>query len=416
MKEMDILIVSYVFPPYPGIGGRRWAKMAKYLARHGYRVHVLTAKNPLKERSLWTSDVGQERIAVYSLPPCYPAVLLKRKLSFFDKLAYRFWTRRLRSRHKGSIYDRAIEWGDEMQKAAAVIIRENNIRNVIATGAPFRVMHYAVGLKKEFPSLNVIVDFRDPWTSGKSYGFAAMDSINKAAELKLEQETVAGADHVLSPAPEILDDLRARYGHDEKYVHLPHAFDMDDFNGQEQGSAFPADAITFAFTGTIYNGLDDRLKALAVMLEQLRRDHPEIYRRIKIDFYTADSQHAVLFARVADVVRFFAPLPPVTLFATLRRYRYALVLFTEMYKDYLSTKFWELFCLRIPVVYCGPEGQVAAFLREHDLGLAFTGNNPEQDIRALLSESTRREFRFNIDLDGSSCEAITRRLETLFVD
>lgn len=385
--------------------------MAKYLAQKGYTVHVLSAQNPFAETSLWTADVKHERIHVYPLPPCYPDVLLKKEFSLWDKLSYRYWIAVLRRRYTGSIYDRAVAWQQVMSEKAAALIRKHNIVNVLATGAPFRALYYATELKKEFPSLNVLVDFRDPWTAGKSYGFEGMSAKDKAAELALEEQVVTAADTVMAPAPEILDDLRARYGHAEKYLHLQHAFDPDDFSESETTPLFSADTISFAFTGTIYTGLESTLNELVSMLQQLRQQQPAVYRKVRIDFYTTDQQHSELFAPVADAVRILKPLPPRQLYAALRQYRFALVLFTEQYKEFLSTKFWELFYLRLPVVYMGPEGKVSEFLRAHDLGIALTGTRTAEELKELMIKGMPGTFRFDVDTSSCSYATIVSELE-----
>ena len=79
-----ILLASYVFPPYPDIGSRRWAKFAKYLARDGFNVHVVAARNPFKEQSLWTADIKHENIYLHYLPPFFPKnfILLKKRIFF----------------------------------------------------------------------------------------------------------------------------------------------------------------------------------------------------------------------------------------------------------------------------------------------------------------------------------------------
>ncbi|TND05908.1 MAG: hypothetical protein FD123_3599 [Bacteroidetes bacterium] len=412
MKK-NILLIAYVFPPYPGIGGRRWAKMAKYLAKKGYAVHVITAANPFEENSLWTDDVKQEGIHVHEIPPHYPAVLLKSKLSIADKVRYRIWINRLKKKHRGSIYDRSLEWKEELYRAAFPLIRKHDIRHVISTGAPFRVLHYAVNLKEEFPSLKVIADFRDPWTSGRSYGFDNMTAEDRAVEEQLEKEVVERADAVLAPATEILDDLEKRYGHAHKFMHLPHAFDSEDFSAASAQPAFPPEIFSFAFAGTIYKGLENRLDKLAALLRKLKLEQPALYAKIRIDFYTNDSRHAVIFKDLPEAVQFFPPRPPRLLFAELKRYRFALILFTEQYKDYLSTKFWEFFYLRMPLIYIGPEGRVSEQIRSSDLGEAFTGADGEQKLLDFISAGGRNEFGYRIDTSAYSCENMTDKLETL---
>jgi hypothetical protein len=45
-QNRKLLLVSYLFPPAGGIGVQRALGFARYLPRHGYQVHVLTARNP----------------------------------------------------------------------------------------------------------------------------------------------------------------------------------------------------------------------------------------------------------------------------------------------------------------------------------------------------------------------------------
>jgi hypothetical protein len=47
-SEKTILIICYGFPPFPGIGGRRWAKFSKYLSSYGFNINVIASKNPFK--------------------------------------------------------------------------------------------------------------------------------------------------------------------------------------------------------------------------------------------------------------------------------------------------------------------------------------------------------------------------------
>ena len=76
-----ILLICHGFPPVRGIGGRRWAKFAKELARRGYTVHVIrSAGSKGRMDSLWSEDTRHEGIVHHPLPHAYPAVMTKRPL------------------------------------------------------------------------------------------------------------------------------------------------------------------------------------------------------------------------------------------------------------------------------------------------------------------------------------------------
>ena len=52
-----LLLICLEFPPVRGIGGRRWAKFAKELARRGHPVHVIrSAGHAGQLDSLWATD------------------------------------------------------------------------------------------------------------------------------------------------------------------------------------------------------------------------------------------------------------------------------------------------------------------------------------------------------------------------
>jgi hypothetical protein len=79
-----ILIICHGFPPVPGIGGRRWAKFAKELARRGHPVHVIRSTGPEHGPiSLWAPDVQHPNIIAHPLPQRYPTVLMKQPLDRF---------------------------------------------------------------------------------------------------------------------------------------------------------------------------------------------------------------------------------------------------------------------------------------------------------------------------------------------
>ena len=90
--EKNILLVCFSFPPFPGIGGRRWAKFAKYLSKQNVNVHVLAAKNEPGTISEWDHDVKSEKIKIHQIPLGLSGVLSFYPKNFTEKAIYKLFS------------------------------------------------------------------------------------------------------------------------------------------------------------------------------------------------------------------------------------------------------------------------------------------------------------------------------------
>src|SRR6185437_7132391 len=86
-EKKNVLIISYIFPPAPGIGGRRWAKFAKFFRRKNVDVYVISSKIVDDKVSTWATDV--EGIEVIRLDSKYPNIISTTPNSVIDKILYR---------------------------------------------------------------------------------------------------------------------------------------------------------------------------------------------------------------------------------------------------------------------------------------------------------------------------------------
>ena len=68
MPNKKTLLLCWDFPPNDGIGGRRWAKMAKWLLKSGHEIHVIKSKSKVgNQNSVWLSDVKSDQIHIYEV-------------------------------------------------------------------------------------------------------------------------------------------------------------------------------------------------------------------------------------------------------------------------------------------------------------------------------------------------------------
>lgn len=413
-----VLIISHTFPPYRGIGGRRWAKFAKVLARRGHPVHVVHSQGAEELKgSLWNDDVRHAGIFTHALPQRYPTVLFKRPLtSIGEKLGYRFWMKLLPVLVKGNYFDKAVFWEQQLLSRCRTLIQQQGIRNVIVTGAPFRLMAQAAKLKTEFPELHLVADFRDPWTWGHVYGHGTLGPAREAYERSLEAEVARMFDVLISPAPAIIDHLRSTYGGDpQRYVLLPHAIDPE-----ELGDPLPPPAdgcFRMVYAGSLYGAAEAAtyFDALLQALRRTRELYPEALAQCTLDLYitghdTVRYEQQVHAAGLSEVVRFHAPRPAKEVFPLIAQADLVPIFIPSGNKDFLGTKFNELFFLRRPVLHIGVPGLVSRTITGNKLGGSATVEQLVNELPELIARKKRLEVNTNYDLSPHLLDRITDRL------
>lgn len=412
------LVICHTFPPYQGIGGRRWAKFSKALATKGHEVHVVcSAGSTEMQGSLWTADIASPRIIVHELPQHYPTVLFKRPLTTLaDKLGYRFWMKVMPMLVKGNWFDKAILWEKQLIALSDRLIRTHGIRNVIVTGAPFSLMTHALRLRELHPGIQLIADFRDPWTWTGGYGFPSLSTARQERERSLEAQAVRSFDQVISPASGIIEHLLTTYGGPaSKYHVVPHAFDPDDLAALPQ---HPDDgSFRMVFAGNVYdpgvaNGF---FKALFDGLGHLRSARPDLFVKTRLDILITDGEKSAYEADaerrgLASQVHFHDPLPPREFFKLVAMADLALVFSTSFNKDFLGTKFSELFYLRKPVLHIGEAGVVSRTIAEKRLGASVKLDELPVELPRFISGERSIDLDRNADITTNRLDVVTDQL------
>jgi len=407
----NILILSYVFPPYPGIGGRRWAKFAKYLSRKGDTVHVVCAENPFEKKSLWTEDIeSNPNIIRHFIPPRYPTILLKQPITVFEKIQYRASLLFIKTTSKGSYYDRALYWRKKMLLKATEIIRQHKVKNVIVSGAPFRICYYSIELKKIFSDLNIICDLRDPWTWGENYGFKMINKSRFLFEEEMESFVMHYADKITVPATSMLHHLIDKYpSHKNKIHELSHGFDDDDLPSPINKN--DGKTIRIIYGGTLYDGLVSMIDDLIAVV---RKNHQSDFI---INFYTfnnkdftninsTDIQKKIIFSNAISSKNFMKEISCSD---------YYLIIFPDQYKDIISTKFYEVIRLGIPIIYIGNAGKVSEFITDNNIGLHILPSEINTKFAWVLNNKTPRVNMDKINIHNFSFESLVNDIENLLI-
>ena len=407
-----IRLINYDFPPNQGIGGRRWGKLAKGLAKQGYIVHVIKAEAiPGNKPSPWSSDVIHPNIQVTTLPRTYPAVISHTGNSFWDKLHYRFAIWRLKRAVKGTIYDLSAEWGKTLIAASEKLCHDFPIQRIIASGAPWHMLYELGEWNRARFNLPYIIDFRDPWLHAKNYGMADLDAKRKAFEAHKQERALALADVVLSPDPAILEELNAfaqeRKTPTGRLCVLRHFYDKDDFvqlADAEQSSPH-AKKFTIVYGGDLYQDMQPELHDIVSFFQENVSTKPDVELQIYTDARVPD------FIRGVDGIRIFPSAGKS--FYTIARKADALLILLPKHKNHeFTTKFYDYMPLRKPYIVASQGGLVADFVVEHQMGYIWKSGSHYPWYENLRSNAFN--FRPKHDISAFSLTAATKQLTTLF--
>lgn len=404
--KKNILIISYVFPPHYGVGGRRWAKHASELTKLNYRVHVICAKNLFRKTSIWNDLIEKNpNIIVHQIPARYPKALVEFEQGILQKILYRIFVFLLPIFTKGSYLDRTSFWKKTLLRKAEIIIRENNIKHVIATGGPFGAMYYTTLLKEKFNDLFILNDMRDPWTWGPNWGFPSLSEKRMEFEKNREFVTVRDSDYISTPSEHLKEYLIDKYPkYKNKFIHIPHFFDPEEVSVHEKTKS---DKLRLIMYGNIYHNIDAYIQHSARVLAKYKDS-------VILDIYTDKFQHESTFTNAgATNVKFHKQIPAKLLFEKFKDYDFVFLYNPDYNRNNISTKYYEIIQTRTPILFFCQKGLGTDFVTNNNLGLHSDLENLESTIQGLLTKKTSFNYNHTYDGNQNSLEKITGKVSDI---
>ncbi len=410
MPNKKTLLLCWDFPPNDGIGGRRWAKMAKWLLKSGHEIHVIKSKSKVgNQNSAWLSVVNSNQIHIYEVDTYWPVKWLNSKDNkFSDKLKHKFSAIYLTIFSKGTIYDKAIGKESDVIKLASKIIEINKIDNVIVTGAPFNLIYYAAKLKLVFPKLFILADYRDPWLNAVNYGMQNLSAKNKLAEQNKQNLVFETIDVITAPNSFLLDEIKATYTGSNlikaNFVELPHAYDEDDFLIFDKLKKQNPQTLKIVYAGSVYLGAKSYLEEF---INQINTYNSKNDHLVELEIYTDDYKSLQQFQNAAISIN---PSVGKEIFKIISEADYVLILLAEHNKDFKTTKFYEFLPFQKPYLYIGPLGEVAKNIREDKMG--FVIKDVKKDTVSFIESHFASKLVFN-GLSKFSNHTFQKRVELI---
>ena len=375
---------------------QRALSLAKYLPGCGYDVHVLSANNaagPVRDpdllrqvpagvalhgaftpeipfgvrQRLWKRLSGGEKT-----PPAKAATAGKRLFSAKGLLA--------EAVKRVLCPEPEVLWIPFALRQARRIIRRYGIEIVLVTVPPFSALIAGTRLKREFPDITLVSDFRDEWLSFylKDFDFQSGDYTRRRAEA-IERETVERSDLVVAVTASSLREIRKRYPDQPtgKFACVHNGYDPDtfaDFKCRRHGQ--PGMIVTHV--GTAYKTASPRyyLDALDGMPEEFRS-------RIETRFIgrISDSERALLDAR-KSLVKLLGFMPQQQALRQIEETDFLLLTMTNEIS--LPGKLFEYLATGKPILAITPRGSEVARILTETGGGWCAGPDDQVGIQAML--------------------------------
>lgn len=279
-ETKKILIISYYWPPAGGPGVQRWLKFVKYLPDFGWEPTVFIPENPsypIVDETL-QKDVPKNLKMIktkiwepYQLAEKFGKDNKKFKAGQFDVGENQSWKAKLSIFVRGNFFipDARVFWVKPSVEFLEKYLKVNHYDVLVTTGPPHSLHLIGLGLKKKFPDLKWIADFRDPWTEISYYKHLKLTKIADKKHRKLESEVFKNADITLATSYTDAENFRKNGAN---AFCITNGFDVDASTTlsmtEENSKTLPLSNSTTKFTLS-YIGVLEQLRNPEILWETL---------------------------------------------------------------------------------------------------------------------------------------------------
>ncbi len=274
MQARRLLVISYFFPPYPGIGGARWAAMSEWLRRLGHEVTVVTSRigEPMPTDGRWVrrtfdvSALGSAR-RLLRRPPLPRAGAV----GSVQRPTPRWFTDVVLPD------EYLLTWGLAALASTRRSLLDQLIDCIITTGPPHSTHLLPLLLGHRRPAW--IVDLRDGWRfepMRSPWPTRGQDRLDAA----LERRVARSAEYVIGVTRPIADDARTRLAAPSAYV--PNGWDPQLDAASEATELLDRDRVNVVHTGTLSGSWGRDPQPLFAAMRRLAAERPAVAAQLRL--------------------------------------------------------------------------------------------------------------------------------------
>lgn len=401
--DLNVLLITFGFPPAGGVGVLRALSLAKYLPEAGVRVDVLTARNaPAVGKDLTLlrqvpASVTVHRCWTLDLPFAARKALKKMMSGKGAKPANGTAAAGrpgIVARLKGMVGnlllpDPQVGWLPFAFPAARRIILDRKIDLVLITVPPFSTARLVGKLRKAFPTLPIVLDFRDEWLTTTIE--LVMFNKNERARVVAQQDeaiAVRDASAVVMVTEAAVRELRGRYPEADagKFICLPNGFDTSFTGSKVTDDGTGMTVLTYL--GSVYGSTDP-----TIFVEAVRGLPGAVRERLKVRFIGRIETEAYRDALLSlgETIELRGFVPQAEALGAIDDSTYLLLITRDHIN--VSAKFYDYLGGGKPILAAvHPEGDVRHLLEETRAGWWADGSDVAA-IQRMLMEAVDRKGR-----------------------
>lgn len=401
MSPLKVLLVVYAFPPAGGVGTLRAASLARYFPAQGIQLDVLTTRNP--------SSVGKDYALLKEIPSevtVHRTITLDLPFGVKKRLKALITgakppvaqARAVHPAAKPNLLKRLVQdallpdpqvtWLPVLTRAARRIVREKNIDLVLITGSPYSNFLLAERLRKKFPRLPIVLDFRDEWLATSfdvaGFGFSQSQRAHQFA-IGAEAAAVASSTAVVAVTEAARREIHSRYPADpeSKYHHIPNGFDASRLQASPRAHGLRSPGkIVVTYVGSIYTSTEPTSFVQALQLLP-----PAIKAQYTFRFigHIEEPSYREALLSLGDMVELKGYMPQHEALNAMNVTDYALLISHDRLN--VSAKFYDYLGTGKPILACvHPGGDIRLMLEDLRAGWWADSHNVEA-IRQLFVET-----------------------------
>lgn len=391
-KDIDrLLLVAFKYPPYAGVGGKRWAKLSKYLARQGVTVDVVTVEWPDGDPST-LEDVSDDRIRIHQIPALSPNRIRSRGS---NTVAERVRNRLYRDFIAGRpVSQDAAWWGPAVIPATARIARAARSQAIIVTGAPFMSNLWIARGKRFLPRVPLVQEFRDPWADLPDASLDAQGGRDRVGHL--EREVLESADAAVTVTEGLSEIIRCKTGATPVHT-VTNGFDAEDLPAPSSGPR----PFRLIHGGNLFVGRDEPLRALLSAVTRSASELPGLELVFRGGF-PEDVRREYAALESAGILKVLPSIPAREFMVEVDGAFAALQFNARQFPYLVSTKIYEYAAVGRPVLSLNYGGEIDALVRRHGLGWSVNAHGRAAITEALCECHTawKRESGQSIEAKG----------------